>query len=213
MELLYQYLWKQRMMGRKCLTVRGDDVEIIYAGIHNRDAGPDFLNARLRINDREWIGNVEIHVKASDWRRHGHDADPAYGNVILHVVGVDDMRVSRGDGSEIPQTVVTFPESFYRMYEALSHRISNVPCEPYIRQLPGLSVADWLSSLCVERMQDKADRSATVRWAATGTPPASYRWHVPSASTSTATPSRCWHARCRSISWRAIPTTCCRSRH
>lgn len=158
MELLYQYLWKQRMMGRKCLTVRGDDVEIIYAGIHNRDAGPDFLNARLRINGREWIGNVEIHVKASDWRRHGHDADPAYGNVILHVVGVDDMRVSREDGSEIPQTVVTFPESFYRMYEALSHRISNVPCEPYVRQLPGLSVADWLSSLCVERMQDKADR-------------------------------------------------------
>ena len=83
MELLYQYLWKQRMMGRKCLTVRGDDVEIIYAGIHNRDAGPDFLNARLRINGREWIGNVEIHVKASDWRRHGHDADPAYGNCLM----------------------------------------------------------------------------------------------------------------------------------
>ena len=158
MELLYQYLWKQRMMGRRCVTVRGEDVEIQYAGIHNLDAGPDFHDARVRIAGQLWAGNVEIHVRASDWHRHGHDTDPAYHNVILHVVGVDDERVRRPDGSEIPQMVITFPESFFRMYEALSRRIQAVACEPYLHLVPDLVRADWLSTLAVERLQGKARR-------------------------------------------------------
>lgn len=158
MELLYQYLWKQRMMGRKCVTVRGEDVEIEYAGIHNMDAGPDFHDARIRIAGQLWAGNVEIHVRAGDWYRHGHDSDPAYENVILHVVAVDDARIKRADGSEIPQMVVTFPESFFRMYEALSLRIKDVACEPYLSLVPELTRADWLSTLAVERLQIKARR-------------------------------------------------------
>ena len=116
MERLYQYLWKQRMMGCRLHTVRGEDVEIRYAGRHNNDAGPDFLGARLRIGTQEWAGNVEIHVRASDWHHHHHDGDPAYDNVILHVVGVDDTRIQDPHGVEIPQVVAAFPESFFRMY-------------------------------------------------------------------------------------------------
>lgn len=158
MELLYQYLWKQRMMGRKCVTVRGDDLEIICAGIHNMDAGPDFRDARIRIAGQMWAGNVEIHVKASDWMRHGHDSDPAYQNVILHVVAVDDTRIKRPDGTEIPQLIATFPESFYRMYEALSQRIDTTACEPYLDLVPQLIRKDWLAALAVERLQTKASR-------------------------------------------------------
>lgn len=158
MEQIYQYLWKQRMMGHKISTVRGDDVEILYAGIHNTDAGPDFNGARLRIGSQEWAGNVEIHVKASDWHRHGHDNDPAYDNIILHVVAVDDTRIKRADGSEIPQSVITFPESFFRMYAKLSERIGDVNCEPWLPTLTTLQHADWLSTLCIERLQTKARR-------------------------------------------------------
>lgn len=158
MEMMYQYLWQQRMLGKRFSTVRGESVDILYAGRHNRDAGPDFLNARVRIGDQEWAGNVEIHVKASDWHRHGHDSDPAYSNVILHVVAVDDARITRADGSEIPQILATFPESFFRMYLALSQRIMSVPCQPYLGSIPELNRVDWLSSLAVERIQDKAHR-------------------------------------------------------
>lgn len=158
MERLYQYLWKQRMMGCRLHTVRGEDVEIRYAGRHNNDAGPDFLGARLRIGTQEWAGNVEIHVRASDWHHHHHDGDPAYDNVILHVVGVDDTRIQGPDGVEIPQVVAAFPESFFRMYRVLSERINSVPCEPYASEIPGLLRADWLSTLAVERIQRKASR-------------------------------------------------------
>lgn len=158
MELLYQYLWKQRMMGRRCVTVRGEDVEILYAGIHNTDAGPDFHDARIRIAGQVWAGNVEIHVRASDWHRHGHDNDPAYQNVILHAVAVDDTRVTGADGREIPQMVISLPESFYRMYEALSRRINAVACEHYLHLVPDLTRTDWLSTLGVERLQAKARR-------------------------------------------------------
>ena len=93
MEMMYQYLWRHKMLGRKILTVDGERVEIIRPGVHNRDAGPDFVNARLRIGGQEWVGNVEIHVRASDWYLHGHDGDPAYDNVVLHVVAVNDLSL------------------------------------------------------------------------------------------------------------------------
>lgn len=158
MEMLYQYLWKQRMMGRKLVTVDGLPVDIEYSGRLNTDAGPDFIGARLRIGDQQWVGNVEIHVRASDWLRHGHDADPAYGNVILHVVAVDDARIHRLDGSEIPQIVASFPESFFRMYATLSEKIATVNCEPFASTIPSLIRTDWLSTLAVERLQNKARR-------------------------------------------------------
>lgn len=158
MEMIYQYLWKQRMMGLPLVTVDGQEVKIIATGIHNRDAGPDFLGARVRIGTQEWGGNVEIHVKASDWYRHGHDSDPAYDNVILHVVALDDARIARAEGSEIPQITITLPESFFRMYARLSGKIDRANCEPWLAQVPQLQRADWLSTLAIERIQMKADR-------------------------------------------------------
>lgn len=151
-------MWKQRLPGDRLTTLNGESVEVLSAGMHNGDAGPDFLNARLRIAGQLWAGSVEIHVRASDWYRHGHDSDPAYDNVVLHVVAVDDARVCRADGSEIPQTLLTFPSSFLRMYDTLSQRISAVPCEPYIAEIDPLRRTDWLATLATERLQEKARR-------------------------------------------------------
>lgn len=158
--MIYQYIWKYNMAGKRLRTIDGKPVEVLYPGLHNRDSGPDFSGARLRIGGTEWCGNVEIHVKASDWYRHKHDTDPAYSNVVLHVVGVNDTRVTDSNGQPLTQAVVSFPESFARLYARLSENISSVKCEPLLGRLGRLTVTGWMSSLAVERLQMKAQRIA-----------------------------------------------------
>ncbi len=81
------YIWKFRLLEKSNLkTVDGDAIEIFSAGLPNSDSGPDFHNARLRIGDTVWAGNVEVHIQSSDWHKHKHTNDNAYNNVILHVV-------------------------------------------------------------------------------------------------------------------------------
>ena len=164
MEMLYQYLWKHTMLGRELTTVDGRRVEVVSPGRHNRDSGPDFTGARLRIGSELWAGNVEVHLKASDWFRHHHDNDPAYDNVIMHLVGENDCEVANGHGGVIPQIVASFPDSFMAMYERLASKINAVKCENEVGSLPRLAVIDWLGTLSIERMHQKAQRIAdTVR--------------------------------------------------
>ena len=158
MEKLYQYLWKHRMLGRKLYLEDGAQLEILSPGRLNCDAGPDFSNARIRIGDTEWAGNVEIHVRASDWYRHGHDRDAVYDSVALHVVAISDRRVTRSDGTEIPQLTATFPENFFNMYATLCDGISDIRCSGDVACIPSLIKTDCLESLAVERMHVKATR-------------------------------------------------------
>lgn len=156
MEKLYHYLWKTRLRGKNFKDTDGLEIEVLDPGIHNHDAGPDFFNSKLKINGIEWIGNVEIHTKASDWLRHGHSTDPAYDNVILHVVAVSDKRIQRKDGSYIPQLELTFPEKFFKTYITLSEEKETLKCASMISSLPELNKNDWFESLAVERLQQKA---------------------------------------------------------
>lgn len=158
MERLYHYLWKNGITGSSLKDVDGSPIEVLHPGTHNQDSGPDFFNSKLKINGVEWIGNVEIHVKASDWYRHGHSQDPAYDNVILHVVGISDKRILRSDGSAIPQIELTFPEKFFRTYSSLSEETDSVRCATMLSCLPDLNKTDWLESLALERMQQKAQK-------------------------------------------------------
>ena len=158
MELAYHYLWKYKIFGRPIATTSGDPVEIISPGVHNNDSGPDFTNAKVRIAGQLWAGNVEIHVKASDWYRHGHQNDPAYDNIILHVVAVSDCAIHRPDGSPVPQVEVAIPERFLYTYAALANDLKGVKCGPKIREIPRLIQEDWLESLAIERLHFKASR-------------------------------------------------------
>lgn len=158
MERLYQYLWKHSMLGKRLVLNDGREVKVLHPGVWNENAGPDFSASRIKIDDTVWVGNVEIHVKASDWYRHKHDADPAYDGVVLHVVAIEDGVVNRKDGSVIPQVGVTFPQEFFSLYSSLSEKIKDVRCTPYLPSLPKLTVEDWLSTLAVERMQQKSER-------------------------------------------------------
>src|SRR5690554_358132 len=97
------YIWKfQRFNPHSLKCVNGEQLEVINAGMHNLDSGPDFFNSRLRIGNTEWAGNVEIHLRSSDWYKHGHQDDKVYDKVILHLVWEDDQPVKRANGDLIP---------------------------------------------------------------------------------------------------------------
>lgn len=158
MELIYHYLWKHKILGRRLFTVDGHEVTVESPGKHNDDAGPDFSGARIFVGGQKWVGNVEIHVKASDWFAHGHDLDRAYDSVILHVVAVNDATVHRSDGSEIPQIIITLPQDFFITYAQLTEDFKGTRCRDLIPLLPQLVKTDWLESLAMERLHFKAKR-------------------------------------------------------
>src|SRR4051812_21640914 len=102
-EAFLYYLWKNRLFESADLkTVNSESIEILNTGLRNDDSGPDFFNAKIRIDGFLWAGNVEVHVKSSDWFKHGHTKDKAFDTVILHVVYDSDAEIKRADGSLIP---------------------------------------------------------------------------------------------------------------
>lgn len=164
------YVWQHRLFAAKPLrTVDGRRLEIINPGIYNTDAGPDFFNATIIIDGQTWVGNIEIHLRASDWYRHHHDTDCAYDSVILHVVDADDTIVRRPDGAIIPQFRLPCSPTLNADYTSLtSPAPGDLPCADSIRTLPKLYLTDWISALAYERVQQKADRIETIRQHAAG---------------------------------------------
>ena len=163
MEQLLHYIWKYRLYRPSGLTTtQGDTLEIIDPGLENTDAGPDFFNAKIRINGTVWAGSVEIHQKASDWLAHGHSADKAYGNVILHVVETDDGTVFRQNGEAIPQLVLPIPEQVIDNMEWLLTRDSPVACLERLPAIDPVFRLQWMDALLAERLERKTDD--ILRW-------------------------------------------------
>ena len=160
MERLMQFVWQHRLgINAGTCTADGRPLRIIDQGRLNTDAGPDFYNASVQIGNETWVGNVEIHVRASDWFRHHHDTDSAYDSVILHVVGHDDTPVRRKDGSVIPQVVMKCtPEAARRCNALVDHAPMALPCESVIRSLHPIYHTDWLTALAMERLYNKSNR-------------------------------------------------------
>ena len=160
MEKLMQYIWQHRLWRPASLTaVDGRKVKLIDPGTLNTGSGPDFFNAKVMIDGHLWAGNVEIHVRASDWKRHGHHLDRAYDNVVLHVVEYDDMAVHRSDGEVIPQVIMPAAADFSVHYSRLVARAdSSLPCREEIASLPQLYVSDWIAALAHERLYAKVER-------------------------------------------------------
>lgn len=163
MEQLLHYIWKYRLYRPSGLTTtQGDTLEIIDPGLENTDAGPDFFNAKIRINGTVWAGSVEIHQKASDWLAHGHSADKAYENVILHVVEADDGTVFRQNGEAIPQLVLPIPEQVIDNMEWLLTRDSPVACLERLPAIDPVFRLQWMDALLAERLERKTDD--ILRW-------------------------------------------------
>lgn len=157
------YIWKFRLFERENLqTVDGEELEIFSAGLHNSDSGPDFHNARIRIGETVWAGNVEVHLSASDWQKHGHTNDGAYDNVILHVVYRNDAQLFLPNGRKVPTLELRsrISEELYNKYHKLVFGNQNfIPCENGIATVDALTMQNWLTRVLVERMEK---RSANV---------------------------------------------------
>lgn len=155
-----QYLWRFRKFKTlSLLTSQGEPFEIIHPGTPNEHAGPDFFNAQLKIGNQLWAGNVEIHVKASDWYLHGHEKDKAYTNVILHVVWEDDVAVFRADDSVLPAFVlkeVVDPSILENYKKRLYTRQTFINCENDLTAVPPVVIKNWLERLYVERLEEKS---------------------------------------------------------
>ena len=158
MEELLHYTWKHRMMPLEELTTTdGRRVEIIDPGLHNRNAGPDFFNAKVRIDGTMWVGNVELHQKSSDWYLHNHHQDKRYDNIVLHVVGCCDTEVKDSTGRPLAQMVLQVPPTVREHYNELLSTDKYPPCYRIIPSLPKLMVHAWLSALQTERLERKTE--------------------------------------------------------
>ena len=156
MEQLLHYCWRHKMWPIEGLhTTEGLDVEVIDPGLHNHNSGPDFFNAKVKIDGTLWVGNVEIHDLSSDWYAHGHHTDPHYNNVVLHVVGMADRNVQTLAGNYIPQVCMTVPQAVHDNYAELLRTDNYPPCYRIIPSLTRLMVHAWMAALQTERLEQK----------------------------------------------------------
>ena len=156
MEQLLHYTWKHRLFPLgQLFTTDGQPVEIVDVGLHNHDAGPDFFNAKVKIDGQLFVGNVELHLRSSDWYLHRHEQDAAYDNVILHVVEQANQEVQTHAGRTLPQLEIHVPSTIRQRYAELLRTDHYPPCYAAIPNLSRLTVHAWMSALQTERLERK----------------------------------------------------------
>ena len=153
------YVWKHKAFINSSLkTTNGEDIVVKQIGQHNYNAGPDFFNAQLSIDSQLWAGNVEIHIKSSDWYVHSHETDKAYDNVILHVVWEHDTEIFRKDNSQIPTLELKHyvDEALLGNYQRLIQSKSWINCESDFSEVDYFLLNNWLERLFIERLERKS---------------------------------------------------------
>lgn len=162
-EKLLHYVWKNGLFSGKTFRIReGVELEILLPGEENPHAGPDFFNARLRLGRLIWAGNVEIHRSASDWNKHGHHLDPAYDNVILHVIQYEDAIIRNSQGRLIHAFVVEPTDSLLERVRELRKKERWIPCCNYVGMVPEHVLKPWLHTLYSERLELKTAYLSTL---------------------------------------------------
>jgi hypothetical protein len=157
-EALLQYAWQYRLFNINNLkTTKGENVDIIDIGKPNTDAGPDFFNAKIKIDNTLWAGNVEVHLRSSDWQRHKHEQNKNYNSIILHIVGQFDQPIFRSNGEEIPQIELPYFPDLEKRYEALLAARTFVPCANKICDVPAIVLRSWQNTLLSERLEQKVN--------------------------------------------------------
>lgn len=157
-EDLLHFAWRLKRFDLSDLhTTDGQTIDILHFGEANRHAGPDFLNARIRIGETLWAGNVEMHLKASDWELHRHGEDRSYDNVILHVVLEEDRTITRISGEKIPclELKRRIPNRVSRIYKSLLNSEYWIPCQHQFFSVGSGVKHLWLDRLLVDRLEEK----------------------------------------------------------
>jgi len=159
------YLWKLKKFDLSNLTTSdGQKVVILDFGIHNNDSGPDFFNAKVQIEDTLWAGNIEIHVKSSDWLKHNHQQDKAYNNVILHVVYENDVNVKTESGIVLPSLELKerVKKNDLKNYKLLRFNSNWVPCEKMFSTVNTTSKISALEKALTDRLINKTKKLETI---------------------------------------------------
>lgn len=152
-ERLLQYIWQFQYFNKTGLvTIEGEPVQIISPGQFNTHQGPDFLEAKIRINKTIWAGAVELHINATDWKKHRHQQDKNYRNVILHVVWNDDGENSTMPVLELKSRV---PKILLRRYAELMDAASFIACEKMIHTVKAITLDNWKERMLAERLMRK----------------------------------------------------------
>lgn len=161
-EIILHYIWEHCLWaGFDQYTTDGKKVEILSVGEHNRDAGPDYSHARIRIDGHEWVGNIEIHVCASDWTKHHHHLDKAYDNIILHVVRTADKPIYNSKGELVPQCELNYPSdkdylsALFESAQRMDSAIARIGCAEQLLHDPRLLTEGWRKTLLCKRLECK----------------------------------------------------------
>ena len=161
-EILLHYIWEHCLWaGFEQQTTDGKSVEIVSVGEHNNDAGPDYSHARVRIDGKEWVGNIEIHVCSSDWTKHHHHLDKAYDNVILHVVRTADKPVFNSRGELVPQCELNYPSDkdylseLFAAAQQMDSAVGRIGCAEQLLRDPNLLTEGWRNTLLYKRLECK----------------------------------------------------------
>ena len=161
-EIVLHYIWEHCLWaGYEQQTTDGRKVEILSVGEHNRDAGPDYSHARVRIDGKEWVGNIEIHVCSSDWVKHRHHLDSAYNNVILHVVRTADKPIWNAKGELVPQCALNYPSDkdyltkLFESAQQMDSAAGRIGCAEQLLHEPNLLTEGWRKTLLKKRLECK----------------------------------------------------------
>jgi len=155
-EDLLQFVWQQKMLcNKKLIGTKNESIEIIKPGMLNTNSGPDFFNARIKINETIWAGNVEIHINGNDWIKHKHHLDDAYKNVILHVVYEND------GGLQMPTLELKnyISDSLLKTYLQLQQTATKIPCEKIFTAPDTFTTEQYLHRLAIERLEQKCEKA------------------------------------------------------
>ena len=161
-EIILHYIWERCLWaGYDQQTTDGRKIEILSVGEHNRDAGPDYSHARIRMDGKEWVGNIEIHVCSSDWIKHRHHLDKAYDNIILHVVRTADKPIYNSKGELVPQCELNYPSdkdylsALFESAQKMDSAIARIGCAEQLLHDPQLLTEGWRKTLLQKRLECK----------------------------------------------------------
>lgn len=157
MEQILHYVWKHKLFQKELKTTDGHVVEILDVGLHNTDEGPDFFNAKIKLDNKIWSGNIEIHTTSEDWFKHKHDTNKTYNSVILHIVEIANCDIVNQLGQTVPQCEISYPIHIKENIDFLLKTDIEIPCCNYLKDYPSIHKQGWLNVLLLERLERKAN--------------------------------------------------------
>ena len=159
-EALLHTIWKYKLLQKtQFVGTKQEQIEIISVGEHNQDSGPDFFNSKIRINDLLLVGNVEIHIRTSDWLKHNHQHDKAYDNIVLHVVFDHDINLPQNENFNVSVLEIKnlIKPSLLEQYTQLSTSKQHIPCGKSISDVPAIIWKSWMDRLAISRIEQKTE--------------------------------------------------------